>query len=197
MGRRPHPLICSLILPISSIKRAREKIRLILDQRADKDYLRLVFDRKEPVYSCWAIDFIERHPQYHSVYYREIMNLIKSENNIVSQKALHYFKAAILSETGIQNELAVLIEEVAARKKFEIIMNFLPLSHVSNEVILIMLEQFENQKISAGMLSYVCKLIQPENMKDIRIEKKIISISRYKNQYVRNMTQLLLSNYKN
>ena len=175
----------------------REKIRIILDQRTDKDYLRLVFDRKEPVYSCWAIDFVKRHPQYHSAYYREIMNLIKSENDIVSQKALLYFTAAILSETDIQKELAILIEEVPAQKKFGIIMNFLSLSHVSNEAILIMLEQFENQKISAGMLSYVCKLIHPENLEDTRIVTKIKSISNDKNLYVRNMTQILLSNYKN
>jgi len=174
-----------------------EKIRSILDQRTNKDYLRLVFDRKEPVYSCWAIHFVERHPQHHSIFYREIMNMIKSENDIVSQKALHYFAAAILSETGIQKELAHFLEDVPARKKFEIIMNFLSLRHVSNEAILIMLEQFENQIISAAMLSYVCKLIHTDNMEDIRIEKKIISISRDKNQYVRNMTQILLSNYNN
>lgn len=174
-----------------------EKIRLILDQRADKDYLRLVFDRKEPVYSCWVIHFVERHPQYHSVFSREIMNLIKLGNDIVSQKALLYFTAAILSEKVIQKELAILIEEVPSRKKFEIIMNFLPLRHVSNEAILIMLEQFENQKISAGMLSYVCQLIHPENLEDTRIVTKIKSISNDKNLYVRNMTQILLSNYKN
>ena len=174
-----------------------EKIWSILDQRTNKEYLRLVFDKNVPHYSCWAIHFIERHQQYHAVFYREIMNLIKSGNDIVSQKALHYFKVAILSETVIQKELAVLIEEVPARKKFEIIMNFQPLAHVSNETILIMLEQFEDQKISAAMLSYVCKLIHLENMEDFRIEKKIKNISRDKNLYVRNMTQILLSNYKN
>jgi hypothetical protein len=68
---------------------------------------------------------------------------------------------------------------------------------VNNDAILILLEQFENQKISAGLLEYVCKLIRPENLKDIRIVEKLKSISRDKNLYVRNMAQKLLSGIKN
>ena len=169
------------------------KIRSIIEQRTDDNYLRIVFSRKNPKYLLWAIDFVRGHPQFHPSFYREIMNLIRSEDINISQRALHYFTPALLSNPYIQKDLARVIEEASSNMKFEIIWKLSPLRHIDNDAILILLEQFESQKLSAGLLGYVYMLIHPDNMEDARIEAKIKNISKDNNLYVRNITEKILS----
>lgn len=175
----------------------RTNILAILEKRANKDYLQKLFERKDSQYLIWAIDFVGRHSELHRTFYPEIMNQIKSGDTGLSQKALFYFTPARLFDARVQRELAVVVGEALSQTKFEIIWKFSSLPQISNDAILIMLEQFENQQISVGQVGYVFKLIHPENLEDIRIIKKLKNISRDKNLYIRNMVQKLLSGTKN
>ena len=176
---------------------ARKEIQSILEQRTNKDYLRLVFERKNPQYILWAIDFISKHPQYHQAFYPEIISLVKSKDINLSKYALHYLTPVLLSDAGLQKELAKVMEEASVQRKFEIIWKFLALQHVNNDIILNLLGQYEEQKLSTTLLWYVCEMIRPENMKDSRIVSKIENISKDDNLYVRNITQKILSATKN
>jgi hypothetical protein len=171
----------------------KEKISSLLDQRADRDYLKLVMARKNQQYILWAIDFIKRNPRYHQAFYPEIMSFINSENIDISKYALGYFTPALLSDVNLQNDLARVMEETSLQKKFEIISKFSTLPRVNNDIIVNLLGQYENKKISTTMLGYVCEMIKPENMEDVRVRSKIQSISKDENQYVRNITLRLLS----
>lgn len=175
----------------------REKIRSILEKRVDKDYLRLIFEQKDPQYLLWAIDLIDRHAEYHQFFYHSIIEQIKTDDPKLSQKASHYFTPSRLSDASIQKELAIMIGDILLYNQYEIIRIFSTLQQVNNDAILILLEQFENKKINAGMLGTVCKMIGPENMVDSRIVKKLERISEDKNLYVRDMAQKLLSGTKN
>ncbi|MCK9412929.1 MAG: hypothetical protein M0Q53_11555 [Prolixibacteraceae bacterium] len=171
----------------------RDQINSILEQRTDDRYIRLLFEQKDPQYSIWAIDYIEKHPKYQQVFYHHIMNLIQSEDNNVSRKSLHFFIPDRLSDAAIQKEMAFQMEKASATHKFEIIMLFKALPKVTNDAILIMLVQFKNRKIGTGLLEYLCNLIQPENLKDSRIVEELKSISKDKNQYVKNIAQKSLA----
>ena len=170
----------------------RDEIRLVLEERADQNLLRLLLTWKEPHYLIWAIGFIKRHQEYHQNFYSEIMNLIKSEDSNVSQNALHYFSTGRLSSINIQIKLARMIGDVSLENRYEIIRKFSELPQVCNDAILIMLEQFESQKISASSFSDVGKLIGTENLKDLLIIEKITNISKTKNLYILKITQKLL-----
>jgi len=170
----------------------RDKIDSILEQRTDVRYLRLLFEQKDPQYSIWAIDYIEKHPKYQQAFYRQIINLINSEDIDLSRKTLHYFVPDRLSDAATQKEMAFLLEKASAPNKFEIIMLFAALPKVTNDAILIMLEQFKNRKIGTGLLEYIGNLIQPVHLKDSRIVEELKSISEDKNQFVRNIAQKLL-----
>jgi hypothetical protein len=174
-----------------------EKIRSIIDRRTDESYLKTVFEQKNPLYIWWAINYIKKHPQYHQAFYLEIMSYINSEDNNLSKCALDYFTPAILTDAGLQNELAKVMDASSLQRKFEILWKFSTLKLVNNDIIVDLLGQYEDQKLSTTMLGYVCEMIRPENLEDIRIQTKIQNISKDENQYVRNITLRTLSKTKN
>jgi len=174
-----------------------ERIRSIIDQRTDESYLQTVFEQKKPLYIWWAINFIKKHPVYHQAFYPEIMSYINSDDNDLSKCALSYFTPVILSDARLQNELARIMEAAPLQRKFEIIWKFSTLQQVNNDIIVDLLGQYEDQKISTTMLGYVCEMIRAENLEDLRIQTKIQNISKDENQYVRNITMRTLSKAKN
>jgi len=174
-----------------------EKIRSILEERTNENYLKLIFEYKKPIYLLWAIDFIRNHPRYHQSFYPDIMSFINSEDINISKCALGYFTPSLLSDAGLQNELAKVMQEGSLQRKFEILCKFSTLRQVNNDIIVDLLGQYENQKLSTTMLGYVCEMIRAENLEDIRIQTKIQNISKDENQYVRNITQRTLLKTKN
>jgi hypothetical protein len=175
----------------------REKISSMLNTRADSAYLKRIFARDDPQYLIWAIDFLGKHPEYHSAFNQVVINTIKSKNVDLAQKALHYYTPTWLTDVDIQKELASVMGEVSSQSKFELIWMLAAVPQISNDVILVLLEQYENKIINAGLLGYVFKLIRKENLSDVRIIKKIKSLSKDKNLYVSNMAQKLISEKSN
>ncbi len=170
----------------------QKEIRHILEQRADSAYLQLIFKQNNPDYLIWAIEFIKKHTEYHSAFYPEIFQLLESKDANLSHCVINYFTPNLLSNEEIQMEFALKLGQLPSQLKYEIVWRFLDIPKVSNDALLIMLQQFDDQKISAGLLGYVCKLIHPENLEDVRIVKELKILTKDKNLYVRNMTQKLL-----
>ncbi len=52
----------------------RSVILSMLEQRVDSQYLKKVFSLNDKQYLIWAIDYIKRHPNYHKVFWLDIMN---------------------------------------------------------------------------------------------------------------------------
>jgi hypothetical protein len=170
----------------------RSAILSTLEQRADSQYLKKVFLLNDKQNLIWAIDYIKRHPNYHKVFWLDIMNLVKSEDTNLSNKALRYFAPVWIKYPEIQKQLALQINEVSTQTGFEIIWLFSDLTVVTNDALLIFLNQYSNYQLSAGMLGYVCKMIHSDNLVDRGIIKKLKELSLDKNQYVSNMMKNLL-----
>jgi hypothetical protein len=174
-----------------------ERIMSSLEQRADEDYLRLVFKNKKPQFILWAIDFIRKHPGYHQTFYPVILSYINSDDINLSRCALAYFTPVLLENAGLQNELITIMEKASLQTKFEILYKFSTLQKVNNEIIVNLLGQYEYQKLSTTMLGNICEMITAENLEDVRIRKMIRNISEDENQYVRNISQRTLQKIKN
>ena len=170
----------------------QDEIFRILEQRADKDYLRLIFESGNPVYQSWAINFIRRHPDYHSEFYPQIIDLIKNKNEILSDHALSYFSKNSLSDIDLQKKIIQNFDDFSYQRKFELLWNMSEVQRIDNKVILHLLDLFENGQINASLLGYAYKLIRPENLTDPLIKKKLNSFVIHKNLYVRNITQKII-----
>jgi hypothetical protein len=170
----------------------RNEIVRLLEERADDNYLKLIFEKNDPAYLRWAIDFIGRTPEYYSIFYRQLIGLIKSKDEILSQRVLNYFSKDRLSDTAIQKELILSFEDFGYQRKFELLWKFSEVQYIDNKVILHLLDMFENDRINASLLGYTYKLIRPENLEDSRIMKKLKSFAVHRNLYVRNLTRKVL-----
>lgn len=174
----------------------RNKILALLDARTDSAGLEKIFALNNPGYQVWAIKTVEKHPAFHRAFYPNIIQLIKSGNIDIAHKALNYFTPARLSDNLIQTGIAETLSEAIPQLRFHIILKFRSIPQISNDAVLIMLEQYEKQKIYAGLLSNVCEMIKPDNLKDARIIQKLKKLSKDKNQYVRSMSENLIAKSK-
>ena len=170
----------------------QKEIKKLLEMRADSVYLQLLFDQKSPGQLIWAVDFIRTHPEYHTAFFRQIIKQIGSKNDILSQQALNYLSKEQLTEQAIQKELVLIFEEVTYQRKFELLWKLSAAQHIDNDLIMIFLTSFEEQKINASMLGYVFKLIRAENLGNPLILGKLKTFLKHENLYVRNITQKLL-----
>ena len=172
----------------------RGEVLRILEKRANKDYLNLVFEGNNPEYLRWAIGFTRRHPNYHADFYPQIIDLIKNKNETVSGQALAYFSKDRLSDVGLQKEIIKAFDNFGYQRKFELLWKLSEVKRIDDEVIVHILDMFEKEHINASLLGYAYKLIRPENLEDPRIRKKLNSFVIHKNLYVRNITQKVLEN---
>ncbi len=173
---------------------SRNIIDKILEQRVDRNYLKLIFNENDPEYQIWAINFVGAHTKFQQLFYPEILDLIKSKEPELSAKALQYFGTPIvLTDVKLQQRLVNLIKEVSSNTKFDIIKSFSSLSKVDNETILLLLDQYLTKHISPAMFGAVCKMIDPKQLQDSRIMGKLQNIANGENLYVRNIVQKLIS----
>ena len=171
----------------------RKEVLRILEKRADQEYLKLIFDKNDPAYLRWAVDFIRRHSNYHADLYPQIIELIKGKNETVSGQALAYFLKDRLSDVGLQKELIRSFEDFSYQRKFELLWKLSEIQNIDDEVILHLLDLFEREQINASLLGYAYKLVRKKNLQNPQIDKKIRAQINHSNLYVRNITQKLIT----
>ncbi|WP_373494760.1 hypothetical protein [Aquiflexum sp.] len=173
----------------------QEEIRRILDRRADNSFLTLLFDQHEPKYKIWAINFIERNPSYYSQFLSQIIDQIKSEDDLLSLKAMKFFLAERLSEPALQIELASRIDEFPDQRRYELLWELAELDLIQDETIIILLDKFGQNKIKPSLIGYIYNLIRPENLKDYNLAVRLRAFLKHENLYVRNLTKKLLMDF--
>lgn len=171
----------------------RKEILDLLDQRANEKHLKLIFVKNDPVYLRWAVDYIRRNPQYHPVFYRQIIGLIKTNDETLSKQALNYFSANRLTDFHLQKELIERLNDFGYQRKFELLWNLAAVPKINDEVILYLLELFEKDQINSTLLGYSFKLIRKDNLNNPEIQRKLNSLIAHENLYVRNITKKLLT----
>jgi hypothetical protein len=168
------------------------EIHQIISQRIDEAYLKLLFDQTDIRYNIQAIGFLRKHPAY-SQFSSEIINKIKSKDENLSWRALSYFDKDRLESEKIQKELVLIFDEMAPQRQSEFIWKLADIGKVNDEVILVMLQKFEEQQISTSLIGYVYRLIKTDNLANPAITAKLKSFLAHENLYVRNITERLLS----
>ena len=167
----------------------RSKILSILKQRADPDYLKNIFKSGKPNYLLWAIEFVDKHPQYQVLFLDSIINQLESENDLVSKKTFDYFNLSRLANQKTQEKLAKRFAFLNRNLRNELISRFSELNYIGNNSFFILIEQYENGQINAGDLRKICELIQPEDRDDSRLIQKMESLSKDRNPFVRRISQ--------
>jgi hypothetical protein len=168
-------------------------IKQILDQRANTDYLSRLFESSNPLYVSWAISYIENHPEYHADFYPIIISHIKSSDVSLARQALRYFRPDRMSDATTQRMMASVLPDVDAQSKYDLVRAFAATEKNDIEVVVTLLELFENHEIGVGSLNLIySRLLRPEYLDDQRIEMILNKLANSENSYIRNLTDKLL-----
>jgi hypothetical protein len=123
-----------------------------------------------------------------------IIENIKSEDASLSQQALNYFQSHMLNDDALQKQLAAVIPELTTQKKYDIIWKFVDLEKTNVDVVLTLLEMFQQQEIGVGAINLIYRLVLPEHLTDNqRIREIVQELSAHENAYIRNLTGRLLN----
>lgn len=176
----------------------QKEIHEILERRVSEEYLSLMFKSKNPNYSLWAIQSIEKYPEYHENFYSQIINCIKSENTGLANKALSYFASPILADTIVQNQLVKIMPDVDMNFRYEILWKLIGVKKVDGQVVIMLLKMFESKTLGVGTLHLIYRLISTEHLsKNQEIVQIVNGLSETENTYIRNMTRKLLNEKSN
>jgi hypothetical protein len=172
----------------------RTMILDILDKRVSHDYLTLMFESQFPAYIVWAIRVVEKLPEYHEDFYPLIIENIKSKDASLSQQALDYFQAHRLNDEVLQKQLVAVIPELTTQKKYDIIWKFIDCEKTNVDVVLKLLEMFQQQEIGVGAINLIYRLVLPDYLTaNPRMKEIVQELSTHENAYIRNLTGRLLN----
>lgn len=168
------------------------EIHQIIEQRVDEAYLKLLFDQTDTRYNIQAIGIIRKHPEY-SQFYNRVIDKIKSKDENLSWRALSFFDKNRIGSEKIQKELVLIFDEMSPQRQSEFIWKLSEVAKVNDDVILVLLQKFENQQISTSLIGYVYRLIKTDNLANPAVTAKLKSFLTHENLYVRNITERLLA----
>lgn len=171
----------------------QSEIFRILENHLNKEFLEKMFESKKPEYISWAIKKVEKHPEYHAGFYSKIIEFIKSENSILTNQALDYFRPELLKDTAIQQNLIQVMNGLDMYQKNQIIWRFINLRNVDSQVVLNLLNLFSDKILGVESFNLIMRLVTPEHLKE---NKQIVHIlnnlSENDNGYVRNLSKRVL-----
>ena len=172
---------------------SQKNIENIITQRLSKEYLTAMFETQKTAYVSWAIKTIEKNPVYHELFYKKIMEYIKSNDSSFSNQALDYFKPKLMKDVAIQHQFVELFAKVNINIKYEILWKYIEYGNTDEFVILNLLKIFNEQNMGIGTYNLILRLITPDHLrKNDDLFKIITNMSNHENGYIRNLSRKLL-----
>lgn len=173
-------------------------IHEIMKNRINKDYLELIFNSQNPAYISWAIESVEKFPEYHEDFYPKIIKHIKSEKSDLANQSLNYFYPELLADTTVQRKFVQVLGDADMSIKYEILWKLIELEEVDELVVLSLLKMFDEEAVGIGAYNLILRLVTSEHLNDnSEISQIINNLSEHDNGYVRNLTQKLLNEKNN
>jgi len=170
----------------------RNQLLVRLDARLNPEFLGKIFGLNNPSLQCWAIRKVGANPEYEAAFTQNILSLVQSGNDDLARTALNYFTTNRLSDPDIQQQMAASVGLALSQIRFEIVWKLKSLPLISDASLVILLDLYLGHKIYAGLLGYICEMIQPRQLKNPEINHRLKKLSKDKNQYVKNLADKLL-----
>lgn len=172
---------------------SKNNISALLKQRVNKDYLRKLFDRNDPVTNIWALNTMVSKPEYSAPFFNELIAKVASGDEHISSLALRGISPQNLNSEALQKELVDQISKADDLKKLDIIWKLNDCPVVYDAVIMQLLNDYQKGIITPAALHYVYKMISGKNMLNPDIAKKLREFLTDKNRYIRDITDKLLT----
>lgn len=175
----------------------QDTIHQILCNRVNEEFLKKMLASQKAKYIYWAIEALEKHPEYHQIFYPEVLDYISSDTVVLANKALSYFQPQLLADTAIQIQLVNIMADTDMSIKYEILWKLIGNGQITDNAVLNLLRMFNDQKIGVGAYNLILKLITAEHLnKNEQIARLIHTLTEDENGYIRNLTTRMLDEKK-
>jgi hypothetical protein len=169
------------------------EIHQIMESRISEEFLAKMFESQKPEYISWAIESVEKHPEYHAGFYSKIMEFISSENSALANQALSYFQPELLADTAVQLQLIQVMPDSDTSIKYEILWKFISLGQIHQKAVVKLLEMFASQQLGVGTYNLILRLITLEHLNNSEEIVQILNdLSENENGYIQNLTKRTL-----
>jgi hypothetical protein len=164
-----------------------------MESRISEEFLAKMFESQKPEYISWAIESVEKHPEYHAGFYSKIMEFISSENSALANQALSYFQPELLADTAVQLQLIQVMPDSDTSIKYEILWKFISLGQIHQKAVVKLLEMFASQQLGVGTYNLILRLITLEHLNNSEEIVQILNdLSENENGYIQNLTKRTL-----
>ena len=166
----------------------------IIENRLDKEYLEKMFASSNPEYNMWAVGFVENHPGFHHDFQQHIINLVASENENLARNALKYFRPEYLKDVMIQKKLTDAIINSTPGIKNNILWMFIDFKELDAQVILKLLQLFDDSVLVIGDYNLILKLVTTEHIENNHdLITRLQGFLSHENAYIRGITERMLN----
>jgi len=170
----------------------QQEVFRLLNERTDVDFLEKMLASKQPGKIIWVIDAVEKQRKYHEEFYPRFIEYIKSEDDLLADKALDYFQNSMLNDELLRNRLVDEMAYFSARTNVELIWRLIEHGTVSDEIFGKLLQFVKEGKLQVTALNIVYQLFQLEFMKDEQIKTTMNNFLNGEDAYVRRLTQKVM-----
>ena len=152
-----------------------------------------MFESRKLEYISWAINTVEKNPEYHAGFYPIIMEFIKSDNSSLANHSLGYFRPELFVDTAIQKQLVQVMRDLDLYLKNKIILKFIEFGNVDDQVVYNLLNMFIDDKLGVMSYNFILRLVSYDHiMNNQNIIHILKNLAKHENKYVRDLTQRML-----
>jgi hypothetical protein len=170
----------------------QKEIFRLLDERTNAAFLTQMFDSNKSELMIWVIETVGKHKEYQKAFYLRIIPLIKSEDEVLAENALDYFRNDVLKNEQIRKQLVNEMPFFSGRTNVELLWRLIENGGVSEENFWQLLQFVKEGKLQVTTLNLVYQLYQPAFFEKKEIATLLNHFLNSEDAYVRLLTQRLL-----
>lgn len=171
----------------------QEEIFSLLEEGIDSGFLTQMLEKNDPEKIIWVIETVKKHTEYNEEFYPQFIEYIKSEDDLLSGKALNYFRDDLLDDELIQKKLIDEMPFFNGKTNVELIWMLIENGGVPEGIFQQLIEYVAEGTLNVGSLNLVYKLFRVEFMKNNKeIEATLNKFLNGEDAYVRILTQKVL-----
>lgn len=167
------------------------QIRSIVSNRANRLFLRQLFQSGVPSYQAWAIQYVSGKSPGYPEFTKTICRLIETSSPDIVTLALGYFTKDNMNGNTLKL-LTGTIKNIDADTQSEVLEKLAETEALETKAVAALLKMYETGVIDVTLLHSVYMLVRPVHLRDDSVLSILNRLMLSENNYIKNLTRRLL-----
>ncbi len=167
------------------------QIQSILNNRANRLFLRQLFQSGIPSHQAWAIQYVSKKNLSNPEFTKTMCRLVETSSPEIVTLALGYFTKDNMKGNTLKL-LTGTMKNIAADTQSEVLEKLAETEVLETKAVAVLLKMYETGVIDVTLLHSVYTLVRPQHLKDEQVLSVLNRLRMSNNRYIRNLTDQLL-----